>query len=163
MGILKKQLLLLPILYVLMFSGVVTAAPIWKLNQTLYSEMTIKIVVREAYYSDLDSDGFEDDVYIRTELLLEGANRYNFDYWLTLTLPSGVQFIFGWGINTRLNFLNIGNNLMNTALEPGWYDLHVEVIMKTGGISYTNTMHTFDPPGSGDTNVPPAYASITLL
>lgn len=138
-----------------------TANPDWKISTN--TSPVISIQVKEAYYADLDGDGLEDDVYSQVEIRLSGANRYNLDYWITLTLPSGENFVFGWFVSTRLTTLNIANNLYNTALEAGWYHLHIEVFMKTGGISYTNYEHWFDPPGDADPNTKPQYGTFSLI
>jgi hypothetical protein len=138
----------------------VAATPDWKISSS--TSPIINIHVKEAYYADLDGDGSEDDVYTQVDLTMSGANRYNLQYWITLTLPSGQEFVFGWIINTGRTTLNIANTLYNTALESGWYHLHIEVVMKTGGVSYTNYEHMFDPPGDADGNTKP-WASFSLL
>lgn len=135
----------------------IIAQPTWKTTSTLEEDKpNISIYVAEAYYGDLDADGYEDDTFARVELTLSGANRYNFEYWVTLTLPSGQDFVFGWGINTRLNFLNLSTTMYDTALESGWYHLHIEIVLKTGGTSYLDMEHVFDPPGVEHTNTKPS-------
>jgi hypothetical protein len=110
----------------------------------------IYVEVRDAFYADLDGDGLEDDVHTYIYLKLTGSKNFNFDYYLTLTLPSGHDFLFGWNIKTwNMNEIRLNSSLLDTALEPGWYHLHVEIILKTGGLAYIDEEHIFDPPGTG--------------
>jgi len=159
----KKTLYASAIIAIFALSTISSVAqPSWK-TTTLTQEdsgPTIVMAVKDAKYGDFDNDGHQDDTLARVEMNLTGANRFNFEYWVTLTLPSGRQFVFGWNINTRLNFLNLTATMYNTAIEAGMYHLHVEIVLKTGGATYLDVEHVFDPPG-GQTNTPPGEADLS--
>ncbi|MDH5404724.1 MAG: hypothetical protein OEY49_19635, partial [Candidatus Heimdallarchaeota archaeon] len=99
-----------------------------------------------ANYGDFDGDGFEDDVYINVTIDLTGANMYNFDYTLILTLPSGLTYIYDFIYVTETNLV-VEHYLMDHATEPGWYTVDVDITMKTGGINHAHAEYIFDPPG----------------
>ncbi len=112
--------------------------------------ISIKVSVTDAYYTDLDNDGLSDDVIAYTSVDLSGSTRYNFDYYITLTLPSGKNYTYAYTFNTVYTTLNIRNYFWNHATECGDYTITVQAILWTGGISYTNHAYTFDPPGGSD-------------
>jgi len=133
----------------------IVASPSWKTSSTSSDGPSVAIHVKDAYYFNADGDGLQDDTFASIELTIVSANRINFEYWITLTLPSGNAFQFGLQINTVYTYLELNHTMYNTALEAGWYNLHVEVVLKTGGISYTDAHHVFDPPGDGQEGAPP--------
>jgi len=111
-------------------------------------DVTVVPTIDYANYGDFDGDGFEDDVYINVTIDLSGANVYNFQYILTLTLPSGLFYTYQYTIVTDSNLV-LHHYLMDHATEPGWYDVDVDITMKTGGISTAHAEYIFDPPGGG--------------
>ena len=111
------------------------------------NSVSVSTTVNYANYGDFDGDGYEDDVYINVTIDLSGGNVYNFDYYLTLTLPSGLSYTYGYSFVTDYDRLVIHHYLMGHATEPGWYDVDIDIIMKTGGIYHTAAYYIFDPPG----------------
>ncbi len=110
----------------------------------------VAISIKEARYINLDNDNLEDDVMATVQLDILCSNRVNFEYYITLTLPSGRSFTYAYMINTRLNTLTLDNYFYNHAIERGDYKIDVEILLKTGGISYGHNDVIFDPPGGTD-------------
>ena len=116
--------------------------------------ISISVRISEAYYADIDNDGLEDDIYSTVQIDLSGSQRYFLDYYITLTLPSGLNFSYYYSINTVWSQLTIGNYFWNHAIEQGDYTLTVQAILWTGGISHAGHSYTFDPPGGSDEGDP---------
>lgn len=108
---------------------------------------SINLDVVEAYYADLDGDGMADDVYSRVDIQLHCGNRYNFDYRISLILPSGFTVYDYLGINTRLTHFSIATTFYNYAFEAGDYQIDAEALLSTGGQFYHISSLIFDPPG----------------
>ena len=129
-------------------------------NLTVQSQSSqgpqVNITIDDAYYSDLNNDGLEMDVFARVSLVFNGANRYNMQYYITLTLPSGISWTYGYLINTRLDSIHLDNYFYNHAVEQGNYEITVQLVLKTCGVIYADASHIFDPPG-GETRPPTAF------
>ncbi len=108
---------------------------------------TISVRVIDAYYADLDNDTYQDDIYALVRFELSGAAWYNFDYYVTLTLPSGYNFSYAFAITATGSF-DLNHYFFDHATESGNYTLSVLVILKTGGLSTDSDIYVFDPPGA---------------
>ncbi len=107
----------------------------------------VTIEITRAYYDDIDLDGDFDDVQGVVTVDLYCSNRFQFDYYLYLTLPSGFQVNEALGVNTRLNHLVFTTTFYNYALEAGDYTIDVIVLLMNGGPTEVIDTVTFDPPG----------------
>jgi hypothetical protein len=87
-----------------------------------------------------------------------GANSYNFDYFVYLTLPSGLQFNYAISLSSRLQILELNNYFWNHAIETGWYHVEVFVVMRTGGIALSSSDLIFDPPGGSGGSDPISFS-----
>ncbi|MHA1772052.1 MAG: hypothetical protein ACTSYL_07375 [Candidatus Thorarchaeota archaeon] len=119
--------------------------------QSSNDQATVTVHVLDAFYTDADDDGYEDDVIAYFDIHLDGAQRYNFDIYPALTLPSGTSYLYGYTINTRLSDLHCTMYFYDHATESGNYTFSVDVILYTGGVASGQVQYVFDPPGgSGD-------------
>ena len=134
-------------LFVLILSPAMGAAGNKKITTSECSKPALILNVVDGYYGDLDNDGVSDDVYGKVTVDLMCANRFRFDYKITLTLPSGFQTSDYLSINTRLHALVFETVFYNYALESGDYIISAEGLLSTGGLSYTYSDIIFDPPG----------------
>ncbi|RLI47949.1 MAG: hypothetical protein DRO73_10615 [Candidatus Thorarchaeota archaeon] len=114
-------------------------------------QVTVSVKILDAYYTDADDDGYEDDVVALFDIYLDGAVRYNIDIYPELVLPSGESFLYGYTINTRLSTLHCTMYFLHHATETGNYTFSVDVVSYTGGVATGQVNYVFDPPGgSGD-------------
>ncbi len=122
----------------------------------------VNITISEAYYADLDNDGYEDDVFVETQLAFTGSSSsYNFDYYIVLTLPSGLSYTYSFAASSKVDFLTIGNYFWSHASEAGWYNVDIHIVMRTGGVALTSESLIFDPPG-GTGGADPINISFTF-
>lgn len=149
---LKSSLLLLLLSISLGSLTLTTGAPEKLLQSGTCSKPTIILDITQGYYADTDGDGFEDDIFVETVMHILCTNRANFDYYITLTLPSGLSFTYAYQVNTRLNLLTFNNDFYDHGIESGDYKVDVQILLKTGGISYTSGSLIFDPPGHSGTD-----------
>ena len=159
-----KKLFYFLIVFGLLTSGFGVITATGKRTQTTMTvqceKPTVLITIVDALYTDLDDDGLEDDVFASVDLSLICGNRFNLEYYITLTLPSGLSFTYGYMINTRLDSFTMQNNFYNHAIESGDYQIDVYIVLKTGGISFSHNSVIFDPPGGTDAD--PHFRVIVL-
>ena len=142
----KGKILSIIILIGILFSpSQFTTAGIPEFNVSNTESPTISVRVIDAYYSDLDNDTYQDDIYALVRFELSGALRYYFDYYVTLTLPSGYNFSYAFAIIATGSF-DLNHYFFDHAIESGNYTLSVFVILKTEGISTDSHIYVFDPP-----------------
>ncbi len=138
-----------------MMVGSISALPVVTAStvtvQSTNDQVTIKVQILDAYYTDADGDGNEDDVIAYFDLSFEGNARYNIDVYPSLTLPSGSEYTYAYVINTRLSIVHCTMYFYNHALESGDYIFSVQVVSYIGGVVSGTASYVFDPPGgSGD-------------
>jgi len=63
--------------------------------------------IEDAYYADIDSDGFGDDVYARVYVAVDDVERYSLLYSIILTQPSGYFVSHSILIRTRETSLTL--------------------------------------------------------
>ena len=129
------------------------------------ANFSVGINITDAYYADLDADNFEDDIFISIDVTL--SNIYietDVDIYIGVTLPSGIEFWFvakitviksTYSYNFGINF-----DLLNTALESGWYTAQAVGFAEGDQYSIMQSL-IFDPPGSNEgSSDPDGYFSI---
>lgn len=131
----------------LLLGGFVPSLNASQMSITDTSEPTIVVEILFANYTDLDDDGYLDDVYAEVSVELSGAVAYTFEYFVTLTLPSGLNFSYLFIISTNYQSFNIYNYFYDHAIETGWYTLDVDATLNNGGRSTASSTLVFDPPG----------------
>lgn len=126
---------------------------------------SVYIDITDAYYADLDSDGFEDDIRI-----LVVMDLYNYKYTTDIDLYVGIEKPLGEEVWFLAEFLaykttyhesySISFNLLNTATESGWYTAYSVGFADNEQFSIMSNL-LFDPPGvvGGD----PPSGTFTLL
>lgn len=117
---------------------------------------SLNVLVDDAYYDDLDTDGIQDD--IRVYVIIEVNSSYlttAVQLLLGIEMPSGNEIWFEanfdvTSIKYTSNYL-VTFNLINTAKETGWYWAHCYGYINGETLSNTHSLY-FDPPGddSGD-------------
>jgi hypothetical protein len=156
---LKSRLIGLSVILLFMGTAIsVVASPPFQ-SSSEDEEQLITINFVDAYYTDLSGNGLEDDVYGSLEFHFGGKNRITFEYYITLYLPSGHSFTYGYMISTKFSYLFIENFFYAHAFETGDYTFRVDIITKTGGVTHDVYWLVFDPPGHGpgDTTFELAY------
>jgi hypothetical protein len=114
----------------------------------------VVVIIDEAYYTDYDNDGKEDDVVTVFTVIIDdydGNNGQNtVEVSCLLELPSGTEFKFAFEEKTKIGF-QATLVWYNTAIEVGWYELRVEASYQAYEAFDTIT---FDPPGKGGSESP---------
>jgi len=110
------------------------------------------IWISDAYYGDLDGDGYEDDIKILLQFSLTNAEPARIEMTIWIQLPSG--YVHGVGISIwnaqQYGVLNV--DCLNMATESGIYTVTMAAsVFGTGiGKAYITDYLQFDPPtGSG--------------
>lgn len=152
---LKNKLISLILLAIL----VLLVVPFASAEEPLDEPLSITVEILEAYYTDLDNDSLEDDVYasVRVTILPTGMQVY--DYLVELELPSGKNFSYYYLITTNVQTVYYDNHFLDHAIESGWYKIKASAILFTSNLAYSESVLIFDPPG-GASGPPPSH---TLL
>ncbi len=130
------------------------------------ANFSVSIDITDAYYADLDADLLEDDIVVTLNVTL--TNIYvstNVDIYIGITLPSGTEFWFLAEINvvkyTYSVTFGMKFDLMNTALEPGWYEANAVGFADGDQFSIMDSF-IFDPPGGTDGGWPTSVYEIII-
>jgi len=109
------------------------------------------VTILNAYYTDWDLDGEEDDVVADVEFSFKYQSDQGYDIRLTidLILPSGFDFNHKIQEFFDKQYCKVEIIMLNHAIEPGWYDLYIEFFTKVDGTQRGVTYLLFDPPGGG--------------
>ena len=115
------------------------------------------IYIADAYYADLDADGYEDDIKLLLEFSFENIEPLRVDLNIWIELPSGLMYTFRvsvWGAPAQ-STLNI--DCIDMATESGWYTVTMLAsVMGTGsGKVYITDQLEFDPPTGSGPGLPP--------
>lgn len=108
-----------------------------------------------AYYTDLDGDNIEDDVYTEASIYLKGKEYTRILLVFELVLPSGYIFKDHYlycavtaGEIFRFSFIN-------GAPESGDYIFNLDAyIFRVGEFDYYSDSLLFDPPGEEEPDIP---------
>ncbi len=109
-----------------------------------------------AHYLDLDNDGNSDDILTITYIHVPYDYQVVFaNITSTLTLPSGQTFIYDLDYTGDFTYMILFVFWYNTALESGWYEIDVDILIHyDGGVLHLTTSRVFDPPEGGDPGPP---------
>lgn len=116
------------------------------------------IQIVDAYYADLDGDGYEDDIKLLVECCFTDSDPTRVDLNIWIELPSGLTFSVRVSIyNTPSEFL-LNIDCFDMAIESGWYTVTLLAsIMGAGnGKLYITDEIIFDPPTGGGPGLPPS-------
>ncbi len=117
--------------------------------------MTINIT--DAYYCDLNDDGFEDDVVSTFTIDIDNRNEEPFLFitWIVLELPSGFYYDYCYNMDTSEDEYNYTMNFYNHATENGWYTIDIFCLLFDGRhLGFGVESYTFDPPGGDEGGEP---------
>ena len=149
----KKPILLLAVL--LLATALIPAV---SAQPRISSANYISII--DAYYADLDSDGFEDDIKILVEFAFTNSEPSRVDLNLWIMLPSGYTYNLRVSVYRApaQSVLNIDG--INMATESGWYTVTMlaSVMGGGGGKMYITDQLIFDPPTEAGPGLPGVYA-----
>lgn len=147
-----RRLTLLVALLVMFSTFVTTASAQPRIAAVDY----IQIV--DAYYADLDGDGYEDDIKLLVDCCFTDTDPTRVDLNIWIELPSGLTF------NVRVSIYNTPNEFLlnidcfDMAIESGWYTvtLLASVMGAGSGKLYITDEMSFDPPTGGGPGLPPS-------
>ncbi|MCY3414491.1 MAG: hypothetical protein INQ03_22780 [Candidatus Heimdallarchaeota archaeon] len=147
----KNNLMLVGLFSLLLFSLIPTSA-YFSFYRTV-PNFSVDIYIWDAYYADLDLDGYEDDIFIEIDLTLTNQYVYtDVEVFIGVTLPSGMEhwfkFDYTFKKTTLTGYITLGYDLYNTATELGWYEANAVGFAQGEEFSYMDTL-IFDPPGTG--------------
>ncbi len=118
--------------------------------------------ILDAYYTDTDGDGREDDVESHIVIDFDGVPYgwlYEYTFYAFLTLPSGQWY--GYQIDVITNMLSVDFELvfLNHATESGDYLLEILLVHTFSGywVEQIYTQLIFDPPVEGQGDAPPSF------
>ncbi|TFF91462.1 hypothetical protein EU545_03985 [Candidatus Thorarchaeota archaeon] len=116
--------------------------------------------ILDAYYADLDSDGYEDDIKILVEFSFPSSDPSRVDLNLWICLPSGLTYNFRISVYRAPSQSVLQIDCIDMASECGWYTVTMLAsIMGTGnGKMYITDDFSFDPPTGGGPGLPTVYA-----
>ncbi|MFO7837743.1 MAG: hypothetical protein R6V83_13955 [Candidatus Thorarchaeota archaeon] len=102
----------------------------------------------DAYYADLDGDGYEDDIKILVEFSFTSNEPSKVDMRLTIELPSGTVYSFRVSVYRPPTKSVLNIDCIDMATESGWYTVTmIASVMGTGnGKIYVTDQLKFDPP-----------------
>ena len=115
----------------------------------------VGIRVHDAYYADLDSDSYEDDIRIVLNVSLIGFTReevllgVEYGLLLTLYLPSNTHYSYQYTSTDNSTTFALQVDILHQATESGWYKLRIAGFYKNLDINkpFIESYFQFDPPG----------------
>ncbi|MFW9920998.1 MAG: hypothetical protein ACFFED_15465 [Candidatus Thorarchaeota archaeon] len=116
----------------------------------------IIVLMDQAYYANLDDDGMEDDIVVVYEIILPNSDNltdYVIELYCTLTLPSGVSYVYECAIVTSEGCV-VTQYWFNAATESGWYKYSVYAYSYSSELDSGFDEIDFDPP-EGAPGLPP--------
>lgn len=128
------------------------------LASSVKANYSVDVFIEDAWYEDLDSDGYQDDIGVN--LSVELSNQYvytDIDMYLGITLPSGTEYWFLASFTvekyTYYTYFRMTFELLNTATESGWYKASAVGFADGDRFSYMDSI-IFDPPGQPNESDP---------
>ncbi len=115
------------------------------------------IYIADAYYADLDEDGYEDDIKILLEFSFESIEPIRVDLNIWVELPSGLMYAFRVSVYRAPAQSTLNIDCIDMATESGWYTVTmIASVMGTGaGRLFITDQLEFDPPtGTGPGIIP---------
>jgi hypothetical protein len=110
------------------------------------------IRIMDAYYGDLDGDGYEDDIKLLVEFSFGNTDPSRVDLNIWIELPSGIIYNFRISVYRPPNESILNIDCIDMATESGWYTVTMlaSVMGAGNGKLYITDQLEFDPPtGTG--------------
>jgi hypothetical protein len=116
------------------------------------------IQIVDAYYADLDGDGYEDDIKLLVDCAFAETDPSRVDLNIWVELPSGLTFSLRVSIYNIPNTFLLNIDFFDLAIESGWYSVTLLAsIMGSGnGKLYLTDEIIFDPPTGIGPGIPPS-------
>lgn len=116
------------------------------------------IQIIDAYYADLDGDGYEDDIKLLLEFSFTDAEPSRVDLIIWIELPSGTTYNIRLSVYRAPSASILNVDCFNMATESGWYTVTMLAsIMGAGnGKIYLTDELMFDPPTGSGPGLPPS-------
>lgn len=110
----------------------------------------------DAYYADLDGDGYEDDIKLLVEFSFPAVEPVRLDLNIWIELPSGLTFNFRISVWRAPNDSILNIDCIDMAIESGWYTVYLlaSVMGSGGGKYYIADSLIFDPPTKSGPGIP---------
>ncbi len=114
------------------------------------------VSIVDAYYADLDGDGYEDDIKLLVEFSFPTDEIVRVDLNIWIELPSGLTFNLRVSVWRAPNDSLLNIDCIDMAIESGWYTVYLvtSVMGSGGGKYYITDFLIFDPPGEGGSGLP---------
>ena len=148
------KLLSLGFLLIFLMLGSSAANAYQRSAQTTAPTHSIAVAITHASYTDLDNDGYEDDVLVVSDFYLQNDDYYEFIYLITLILPSGIYYQYLVQVWAWVDYVSIDNSFYNHATESGNYTVIIEALLLNPDVYYDVSIVIFDPPGGSDGGKP---------
>ncbi|MHA1769186.1 MAG: hypothetical protein ACTSV3_04980 [Candidatus Thorarchaeota archaeon] len=116
------------------------------------------IQIIDAYYADLDGDGYEDDIKLLVQFSLGTTEPSRIDINIWIELPSGIKYSMRVSVYRAPSDSILNIDCFDMATESGWYTVTMLAsIMGTGnGKVYLTDNIVFDPPTGTGPGLPPS-------
>lgn len=159
--LIKKSKLFILVLFFLSISMITSPAlgKVTKITTSKENLITVySIELKAGNYSDLDDDGFQDDLEIDAVLSHIKGNNHRATkiiMYLVITMPSGEYMIFGWEVTIYVDQdFTFHFEIYDGAIESGWYTAEIYIQMIGFGSYQDYSILEFDPPKAGTNGDP---------
>ncbi|MHA1406583.1 MAG: hypothetical protein ACTSSG_04285 [Candidatus Heimdallarchaeaceae archaeon] len=128
------------------------------------NNVTLELVIEDAFYTSLDSNNIQDDIlsYFSLDIDCKDDKKYvYFSLQIELTLPSGTSYSYLYNLKVFPGNYAATLILYNHATEKGNYLLEITCVLYDYYITSGTERFIFDPPGENEGSDPP-FASLTL-
>ncbi len=117
---------------------------------TSYYCSRFNVYILDAYYTDMDQDSQENDVFVTLGFELGYSFIYDFIYEIRLTLPSGASYSYYVRVLAWSDVIIIRNLFFDHATESGDYTVDVFAVMISPDVVSAEASVVFDPPGGSE-------------
>ena len=141
-----RGMLLAAVLGLIIISSSVNSVSAYTPDESKLSAV-FNVTILDAGYSDMDGGIDKNDVYVILEFNLGYALYYEFDYYITLTLPSGISYTYFVWVIAWVETIQLTNIFYNHATESGNYSVYIDALMYYPEYIWDYDFIAFDPPG----------------
>ncbi|MFX1254342.1 MAG: hypothetical protein ACFFCZ_22210 [Promethearchaeota archaeon] len=122
---------------------------------------SLQIIITDASYGDFDGDSFKDDVFAEVKIKIFYPPPYELHYWITLVLPSGLNYSYLVELMTTEDKVYTLNYFFDHAIESGDYTIIAEAELNAANTLSDSHIYVFDPPG-GSPGGKPTFLAMTI-
>jgi hypothetical protein len=145
-----------PLLLLIVSALVLASVPAVSAQPAVYTE-SVQIQIMDAYYADLDGDGYQDDIKLVLQFNFEENVPTRVDLNIWIELPSGLTYNFRVSVYGVPSSSTLQIDCFDMATESGWYTvtLLASVMGSGNGKIYIVDALEFDPPTGVGGGLPP--------